>query len=220
MKKLSLILCACAIAVAGLSVSCKNETVERKNVGYKNYLNSYTISGTITTVVVNKEVDTDGTTVLLNDTITTTTTIEAGTAKIEWRESKTYSTNGVEYTISSITTKGKQTKKTKDKAGTEDPYSNDYTDASLTNAISTKMVLQKIGKKYYVTEDLDPDPSYTLLVPVSEGFECADLDSGKDFTLSFTVTEKENNNGWVDKDDKSEDTTTTTTTYDIKFTAK
>ena len=224
MKKLNLILCACAIVIAGLSVSCKNETIERKNVGYKNYLNSYTISGTTTKVTVNKVVDTDGTTIT-NNTETITDTIGAGYATISWEDVKTYSTNGVAFSIESKITKLKETKKTKDK---DDNETTNYEDMDVVaymggSAVSDSMTLNKIGKKYYLSNN----SGYII----GEGFECADLDSGKDFTLSFTVTEKKNvdyidpSNTWqgvkyLDKDDKSENTITTTTTYDIKFTAK
>lgn len=46
MKKLTIILCACAVAVAALMVSCKNEPTEYVNVTSKAEKVFYTVSGT------------------------------------------------------------------------------------------------------------------------------------------------------------------------------
>ena len=48
MKKLAILLCACAVAVAGLMVSCKNEPTEYVNVTSKAEKVFYTVSGTWT----------------------------------------------------------------------------------------------------------------------------------------------------------------------------
>ena len=46
MKKINLILCACAVALTGLMVSCKNGNVDKIDVTktYKNYI--YKVGGT------------------------------------------------------------------------------------------------------------------------------------------------------------------------------
>lgn len=219
MKKLNVILCACAIAIVGLSVSCKNEPEERKNVGYKNYQNSYTISGTVTVAINDKVCDADGT-VGSNDTETTTISVEKGLSNIYWTTSKTYSTNGIEYAIYFNSVQGKYSSESVDKDGNKTPGAEKENISNLPPYISmpSRITLCKIGKKYYLAEDMTGDDDY---LPVSDGFECADLDSGNDFTLSFSYVEKENNlANPIAVDSKAENTTTTTTTYNIKFTAK
>ncbi|MBO4628495.1 MAG: hypothetical protein J5687_00955 [Treponema sp.] len=204
MKKLNLILCACAIAVMGLSVSCKNDLAERKDVSYKSYEYVYTVSGTITTHTVYYECNPAGD-VTSNDTFDETNTIDSATAVISWSDSKVVSTNGTEYEVEITKAKGKTKDVAKDKDGNElynaeNEYENENQD----------LTFYKIGKKFYM------QTSSGYSEPID-----ADFPKGKDFTLSFTVTTKTNNdNSFIPKDSKEEDSTTSTVTYNLSFKAK
>lgn len=222
MKKINLIICACSFIFAALSISCKNETVERTDVNLKEYHNYYTISGTVSTVRNKKTYDAAGT-LTAEDTITQAVTIESGRAEMEWTTSKTNSTNGDIIKISAIDMTGKLNVTEKDMAGNENKL---LTDSSIANTqfASRSFSLIKIGKKYYAAKKYNYATDYVI---ISDGFECENLTSGEDFTFACTFTEKQNNNLDpvegdpipVDYDSKEEKITIITETYNVKFTA-
>lgn len=82
MKKINLILCAAVVALAGLMVSCKNETLPNdwKNVTNKNYGYLYNVTGTVTNTNIN------GTETAKNTTVTTDT-LKGAFARLTWGES-------------------------------------------------------------------------------------------------------------------------------------
>ena len=111
MKKITILLCACAVAVAGLMVSCKNEPTEYVNVTSTRKAFYYNVKGTITETKITGSKDSPTTT-------ETVTTID-GTASAETWNSETESSNYSYWGISFYDEDASFTRVKKDKAGTE-----------------------------------------------------------------------------------------------------
>ena len=225
MKKINLIICVCSFIAAALCISCKNETAERKNVSTKNYTNSYTISGKATEITNTKTYDASGN-LTTDDTQTAVMDITGGRAEIFWSTSETKSTNGEHIRINAQNLAGKLNVVIKDIDGNEFSHFTDKPISELPQYQSKYFNLIKIGKKYYAAKAVKGLSGGNEFVIVSEGFDCENLTSGKDFTLTFSYTEKTNRNTnsqnqviAVDYDSKEEKIGTETNTYNIVFTA-
>lgn len=208
MKKHNLFICACAIAIIGLAASCKNETVERENVSYKTYDDTYTVTGTIS-VVTNDYKCNSPSDIIQNDTTTESITVKSALASVSWAKSKTLSSNAKDYYVDLHEIKWSSTKKRKDKDGNETQLSGN----SPSDEVVLHFILRKMGDKYYF---YDPNNKEMCM----DGFACPDLEAGKDFNLKFSYTTKLNYAGWVASDSEYAETQTKTTTYDLNFKAK
>ncbi|WP_022933562.1 hypothetical protein [Treponema bryantii] len=92
MKKINLILSACAIAAVALLVSCNNGTKDYVNVRTINNSYAYNVTGSVT----NTKKDGNTTAASVN---VTTATIKSATAKVEWSEDKLNDSNYDYYTV-------------------------------------------------------------------------------------------------------------------------
>ena len=92
MKKINLILGACAIAAAALLVSCNNGTKDYVNVRRINNSYAYNVTGSVTNTTK------DGNTTAASVNVTTAT-IKSATAKVEWSEDKLNDSNYDYYTV-------------------------------------------------------------------------------------------------------------------------
>lgn len=92
MKKINLILGACAIAAAALLVSCNNGTKDYVNVRTINNSYAYNVTGSVTNTTK------DGNTTAADVTVTTAT-IKSALAQVTWSEDKLNDSNYDKYTV-------------------------------------------------------------------------------------------------------------------------
>ena len=136
MKKLTIILCACAVAVAGLMVSCKNEPTEYVNVTSNSKAILYTVKGTITNTNVTGSKDSP-------TTYESVTTID-GTASVKTWNSETESSNWSYWYISYYDEDAAFSEVEKDKDGTEVSSTKNW------DEMSDDIYLRKIDGSYYI----------------------------------------------------------------------
>lgn len=94
MKKINLILCACAVALAGLMVSCKNGNVEKIDVTSTETSYIYKVNGTVTYTMKS------GTTTAVDTQEITYTIKDAYTGRLTTGEYETWESNQCSYGIS------------------------------------------------------------------------------------------------------------------------
>lgn len=208
MKKINYILCAMALSGAVMFVSCKQEAPQYNFVTSETTKNQYSVTGTITTVVANKTVNSEGTAGTTDRKSTTVKSISAGYATVSWTDSKVLEGNASnDYSIEFSELRG--TAKTEVKAG-ETEVTPFPTELTTTDQTLSKIVLNKIDDAFFF---VNPDGKFEK-VPVDN------LESGADFTLSYSYSTVVDNAGYVASDSKVVNTTTTTITYNLTFKAK
>lgn len=116
MKKINLILGACAIAAAALLVSCNNGTKDYVNVKTINNSYAYNVTGSV------KNTTKNGTTTAASENVTTAT-IKSALAQVTWSEDKLNDSNYDYYTVKFNGTAN---------------WTNSYTAAGATTATTSK----------------------------------------------------------------------------------
>ena len=232
MKKINLIVCAVAVAFAGALVSCQNQPTEMNDVTIINHLNSYDVSGTVTTTTEVKDVSTSGAdgkenggTYKVVKTVTAADTVD-GT--VSWAENAVLNAN-YDNMFAVSCAEGDATSKTV------------VTGTTITNGTSTDLTTGEstydsnfvIGESENKAAALDSmsfdiveiEGACYVLIDKQKVAVTADLTSGETFTLKFSYTDNSTTKSTdKDKDDKvtgtSESSKKVTVAYDLKFTAK
>ena len=232
MKKINLIVCAVAVAFAGALVSCQNQPTEMNDVTIINHLNSYDVSGTVTTTTEVKGVSTSGADGKENGgtykVVKTVTAAKTVGGSVSWSEDATLTANydnefNVSYDGGDATSKTVVTGTT----------ITNGTSTDLTTGESTYDYTHVVGEDEDEDDTLDSksfdiveiDGAYYVLIANQKVAVTADLTSGETFTLKFSyTTNTSTKNTNKDKDDKvtgtDESSTKVTVAYDLKFTAK
>lgn len=209
MKKINLILCACALAGSAFFASCKNNAQEINFVTTTSYENRYTISGTYQTVSADNYVSEAGVASTTNETTTTIKTLTSGYATISWTDSEVLEGNvSNEYSVDFTNERGTTQSKTDvgSVAGTLAPANPEEGYAPIPN-----LTLSKIdGEFFYRTDDSE------LVKATVTG----DLESGEDFSIVLEYKETVDNTGTIAATSKEVNETTTTRTYKIDFKAQ
>ena len=206
MKKITLVLCAAAIACTAFFTSCDNGAKTYTDVTYEDYKNTYDlVSFTKVVKVSETETNAAGTAVAHDDTTTTSVfTADAKSAKskvtISWRDSEVVD-GFVPYTITiNGNVEGKGKSKTNDGDFTSEVDTDTNTEY-ITSGGWASWSLYKQDDKYYIKSngnlrEVTGDPE-------------------KDTTISYTDVSVSDLAGWKDSDAKNKDIRTTTTTYTI-----
>ena len=210
MKKINLILCALALVGTAYFASCSNDSVAPTIdfVTSNTTKNYYSVGGTYITVAQDSTVDASGVAGTSDAKVTTKKQITKGFATITWNESKQWDGNiSQAYTISFNGLKGYQVSQTYSGATLVSDYPSTNPDPT-TQTLDT-IYLYKIGEDFYYESD---DGEYVKA-------SAAELESGEDFTLSFSYSIVDDNAGVLASDSKVVDKTTTTYTYSLSFKA-
>ena len=213
MKKITLVLCACAMAFAGLLVSCNNSTGDEQIIlrGTTSYDYAYAVSGS--KVVTTKDSRGSESSDFL-DTTVVTDTFKNGVANLKWSVDDDETVSVQNYTLAVKYGYG-DTETSTDYTGTyasTDPdkrYSNNH------NLGTAVFKFYSLGDKFYdgesdryafdaLTEDDEKAETYSYAI------------TGKiaeDDTLKIVVTVK--NYDYDDADAKTVDNKTTVYTFDL-----
>lgn len=182
MKKITLMLCACAMAFAGLLVSCNNGSEKIIFTDSTSYDYAYTVSGT---KVVTTETATDK--AVLLTTRTETSSFSAGNAVITWYENDDTTQDWKNYNLKVYPSRGDRVVTTK-YTGTSAESQPAVEDAHTDNIqiYSSEVDFYSLGDAYfYGSKDFGSDP-YTAKTE----------DQIKALTSTVTVT------GNIAEDDK------------------
>ncbi len=200
MKKITLMLCACAMAFAGLLVSCNNGSEKIVLTDNKTYDYVYVVSGT--KVVTFEDAATDPRDLL--ETRTTTETFSGANGEIWWSESDDSTADYKNYIFWVDSTKGnkevkyEQTGTNKNTDLNTDEFT-DYVDISDENES-----FYSLGEAYYLGNiNLNNNPSWDDVAAYSE-------DAAKALTRTIKVTGSIEENDSItivvtDVDDSTED---------------
>lgn len=211
MKKINLILCACAVALAGLMISCKNGNVDKIDVTQTTTRYIYKVNGTITSI--QKSGTTSATTTV--ETKYTVTDVLANQrlynsyggsyteATISEKTDEAYDTNITGYDIDFSGGNSSATKTTTPASGTATVEVKDYVSGSSLPSLS----IAEIDGEYYINYDY-------AWVNVDDNFDGFVGDD--EFTFKY---EGASANGWLDQDDKDANVVSSySTSFDLTFT--
>jgi len=210
MKKINLILCACALAGSAFFASCKNNAQEINFVTSTSYENRYTISGTYQTVSADNYVSEAGVASTTNETRTNIYNISSGYARIYWTDSEAIKEGNYTtwYGVNIGNVRGTHQSKTDtgSVAGT------------LAPANPTEESIPLYWLQFYKIDDeffYRTNDGEAVQVKVT-----GDLESGEDFSIVLEYKETVDNTGTIAATSKEVNETTTTTTYKIDFKAQ
>ncbi len=225
MKKITLVLCAAAIACTAFFTSCDNGAKTYTDVTYEEYENTYDlVSFTEVTKITEDKTDAAGNAVTVDPSTTTnvfTADAKSGKNKVKilWTDSEVVD-GFVNYKLiitDNVTGKGKS--KTNDGEFTaEIDISTGSTSSNPYNlGLTTETYNSDDWSVYYypckVWNFYKQDGKY--YIATADGYTLVTGDPEKDTTISFTDVSVTDNVGWKANDAKNKDIVTTTTTYTI-----
>ena len=198
MKKINLILCACAVALAGLMVSCKNNNVDIINVTNTKTNYIYKVSGTVTSTS-----NYGATATSVTNTVTTYTIKDAYTGKLTEEVDEQMERNNTYYDISLFGGSVSATKTVTDAAGSKTETVKDVLSVSSLGSLS----FYDIDGDYYIVENW-------AFVNVDDAFDGFVGDD--EFTFKYTTAVS---NGQMTQTQKDAGMVSNgSTSYDLTFT--
>ena len=209
MKKITLVLCACAIAFAGLLVSCSNDAGDEQIIFRSNnsYDYAYTVSGSIVETVESAPVDK----AVTLTTTTTTQSFDNGKAVLSWTDSDDQTNDYQNYNLSVSSVYGNKVVVVKN-TGTS-PLSNTPKDQHTDNANISGLTagFYSLDGKYYLStgsdyEALTDDQIKALTATITVTGDIAEDDS-----VTIVITRVQDNA----PADPAVDKTTTVYTYKL-----
>lgn len=193
MKKITLALCACAFALTGLFISCKN-SVDYKDVSSYSSNYKYAVKGTIVTTNEtsyksdsNGDFDANGK--ITSSKTVSDSTVENGFFTVSWSTDENKESNYKDYKIygnvfgtSKVTTTSVVYGDDKQNSS-ENTYSGSQ---SYGSSGTPWLTITEIDGDYYINEGDKVTKLETLAI--SEDDDVIDGDFGKDFELNYKVT--------------------------------
>ncbi len=198
MKKINLILCACAVALSGLMVSCKNGNVDIINVTETTTNYIYKINGTVTTT------DTYGTGTAVSTDVSTYTIKDANTGRIQVKEDEQMEGNAKWYSFNTNGGSVSATSTVTSASGVKTDYVLDV--ASINGLVPNGF--EEIDGDYYMVLQW----AYVNVDDAFDGFIGDD-----EFTFKYT-TAAVDNQSWTQAEVDAKEVNNSSTTYDLTFT--
>ena len=195
MKKLTILLCACAVAVAGLMVSCKNEPTEYVDVTNTSKTIYYKVTGTITNTYVYGSKDSP-------NTYEYVTTID-GTAVASTWNTETNSSNWSGWYINCYDEDATFTQVVKDKDGTE------LSSGKKWEKYQTWLELIKIDGSYYIDNDDGEYKKVTVSGSIGGKEFKVTIEDSNDDARTWVSQEEIDNPTSVDKESNKQEFTFT-----------
>lgn len=199
MKKINLILCACAVALSGLMVSCKNGNVDIINVTETTTNYIYKINGTVTTT------DTYGAGTAVSTDVSTYTIKDAYTKRITETVDEQMDGNAKYYDLGVSGGSVSATSTVTSASGVKTEYVKDVV-AYLGGIVPDGF--EEIDGDYYMVLQW----AYVNVDDAFDGFIGDD-----EFTFKYTTAVLDNQS-WTQAEVDAKEVNNTSTTYDLTFT--